>query len=158
MTLVKAMIAGSLLIVSNMVLATEYKPKECPNLGQVIQDYQSAIANSDEDKFRNLFFNYSIPWIGINPAKVTGTAPSNDGLEYGSVPGFAKWMVNSGKRFEEKMLEIKTNTNGNVANVFYHYEFFIDGKLFTRGAANWSLIKTAECWKITSKTYSKEAK
>ena len=146
------------ILVSNFSYANEQKALNCPSLEKVIETYQTAIVNWNENEFRKLFFNYSIPWIGVEPNKMTGTLPSNDGLEYGSVAGFAKWVATTGKRIEEKMTNIKINSDGYVGNIFYDYEFFIGDKLFSKGSANWSLLKTSQCWKITSKTYSKTAK
>lgn len=126
----------------------------CPSLSDVIESYQTSVAQKNEQEFLNLFLSYSIPWVGVNPAKRMGNLPSNEGLIYGAVPGFTNWLVNSGIKFEETMTDIKINTDGNVASVFYKYEFLLDNKTYSTGYVSWSLIKTTDCWKIASKIYS----
>ncbi len=142
------------IIFSSFCSAKETESKSCPNLNDVIETYQTSVSQKDEQAFLNLFLSYSIPWVGVNPAKRQGNLPSNEGLVYGAVPGFTNWLVNSGIKFEETMSDIKINTDGNVASIFYKYEFLLDDKLYSTGSVSWSLIKTANCWKIASKIYS----
>ena len=52
--------------------------------------------------------------------------------------------------FEERLLSYEINTDGNLANVWTPYEFYLNGELSHCGVNNFQLVKTENEWKIIS--------
>lgn len=45
-------------------------------LNQVVKDFGAAIIEKDEQKFVNLFYSNSIPWLGVNAQAKKGKVPA----------------------------------------------------------------------------------
>lgn len=58
----------------------------------------------------------------------------------------------------QEILNIKTRTDGNIANVYFDYVFYVDGKKNNWGKESWQLVNTAAGWKISSVIFSIESK
>lgn len=123
-------------------------------LEQIVAEFQLAIVNKDEEKFLNLFYDHTVVFMGINPDKVRGIKPSNNGLMYSTHLGFIGWIVNSPKAMEEKVWDVNIQTDGHLASIYFKYALYIDSKEENYGDETWNLVKTVEGWKIVSVVYS----
>lgn len=67
-----------------------------------------------------------------------------------SVSEFLKSMaaIPSDMKLEEKLLSWKIEQDGTMAHVWTPYEFYFGGKLSHKGVNSFSMVKTAEGWKI----------
>ena len=128
-------------------------------LNKVVEDFRLAIINKDKEKFLALFPDGPVSW-----ANTTGTAEQARrvaaGLHVerasfgGSHKGFIDSIVTNKKRTEEKFWNIKMNSDGAVAQVFFDYSFH-EGDLKTNwGKEAWQLVKASTGWKIVSVVWS----
>lgn len=76
---------------------------------------------------------------------------SSDFLRYISQrPADQKW--------EEKLLDYKVQIDGNLAQVWTPYQFYVNGKLSHCGANSFTLVQTDDGWKIYSLMDSRRVK
>ena len=123
-------------------------------LNEMIAEFQGAIADKNEVRFLELFYNHTVVFVGINPDKRKGAMPSNNGLMYSTHVGFIGWITSSQKEIKEKMWDINIQTDGDIAVIYFSYSFHMDDKKSNYGDESWSLIKTTEGWKIVSVLFS----
>jgi len=116
---------------------------------QVIKDYQSAIVEKNERNFDLLLQRDLISWLETTPSNRTGTLPSQMGL---GTPqsGFYIHVFGSDAKFEEKISNIRIQTDGDVGSVFYDYELFKNDESIKNGSTSWHLVRNFEGWRINS--------
>lgn len=129
-------------------------PKE--EVAGVVESFRQAIIDKDEAAFVNLFFNKSVPWIGVEGAKRKGILPSQSGIYTGSYRGFISWVVSTDEKAEEKFWDVNIMTDGEIASVHFKYSFHEGDYKNNWGDEAWQLVKTADGWKIASVIYSIE--
>jgi hypothetical protein len=56
----------------------------------------------------------------------------------------------SDAKFEEKISDIRIQTDGDVGTVYYTYEFFRNEKLIRNGSKSWHLVRNFNGWRINS--------
>lgn len=52
------------------------------------------------------------------------------------------------KKFEEKLLDFKIRVDGDMANAWTPYEFYLDGKFSHCGVNSFQMVKLKGVWKI----------
>lgn len=50
--------------------------------------------------------------------------------------------------WEERILDVRLETDGTVANIWTPYEFYVNGKFSHCGANSFTLVYIEESWKI----------
>lgn len=121
---------------------------------QVVEDFALALIEKDEQKFVELFYHKSVPWIGITGLNRTGNLPSNNGEQLGNHLSFIGWVVRTPQKIEEKFWDINIQTDGDVASVHFKYSFHKDDYKSNWGDESWHLVNTSQGWKISSVIYS----
>ncbi len=121
---------------------------------QVVEDFRTSIIEKDEAKFVKLFYDKSIPWLGIYSEKRTGKLPSQYGVDHGSYVGFIAWIVAVPDKVEEKFWDIEVATDGEIASVHFKYSFHVSDYKENWGDEAWHLVRTGDGWKINSVIYS----
>ena len=120
----------------------------------IVEDFRLSIINKDEQKFINLFYDKSIPWLGVESDRRKGKLPSQNGVRQGNYLAFIANIVRNKKKTEEKLWDIKVITDGEVGSVHFKYSFHKDEYKSNWGDEYWQLIRTPEGWKINSVIYS----
>jgi len=121
---------------------------------QVVEDFRLALIEKDEQKFVDLFYQKSVPWIGITGQKRSGNLPSTNGEQLGNHLNFIGWVVRTPQRIEEKFWDINIHTDGDVASVHFKYSFHKGDYKSNWGDESWHMINTINGWKISSVIYS----
>jgi len=67
---------------------------------------------------------------------------------------FAEWVQNSDKAVEERFYNVRIETNGAVAAVWFDFDFLVDGRINNRGSESWQLVRAEDGWKISAMLYS----
>jgi hypothetical protein len=63
-------------------------------------------------------------------------------------------IASSNARQEERFSNIRIDTDGTVASVYFDYTYNVDGKKSNWGHETWGLAKSAGAWKISSMIWS----
>ena len=131
----------------------------------VVEAFRTAIIDKDKDKFMQLFLREETTWItsvtersrdltmARNPDKPL-RPPKTD------VPGnprkFIETIAARSSRDEETFKNIRIDTDGEVAQVWFDYVFNSDGYASNWGKEAWQLVRTDAGWKIVSVIWSTE--
>ena len=127
----------------------------------VIETFRTAIIDRDRDRFSQLFLHDQPIWQRV---------VSDEGLQRmrQKDPGAMKVRVNpestylsfidgivaSQRRTEETFENIRIDTDGDIASVYFDYSFNADGRRTNYGKEAWHLVNTGEGWKIVSVIWS----
>ncbi len=128
--------------------------KQDKEIMDVVEGFRISIIEKDENRFVNLFYDMSIPWIGVHTYRRAGVLPSKNGIDNGSLTGFIGYIFSTREHIEEKFWDIRIHTDGGIASVYFKYSFHKDGYKENWGDESWQLIKTGEGWRINSVIYS----
>jgi len=125
---------------------------------QVIAHFQTAIIKKDKATLSELFLPINNSWITV-PTEATwrivhAKHPKARRFMPGSYTEFVDFIANSSEPMEEKFSNVKIDSDGAVASVYFDFVFLSNGKPQNRGSETWQLINTGSGWKINSLIYS----
>lgn len=133
---------------------------------QVVEAFRVSIIKKDKAQFMKLFYTDSIPWIGVttdNSLASINAKRSAAGKEAipkirggGNLTSFIESIVNSPHPEEETFDNVRIDSNGDVAQVWFDYIYVDNGYKANWGKEAWHLVRTADGWKITSVIWSVE--
>jgi hypothetical protein len=118
---------------------------------RLVDVFQNAIVAKDSGVLRGLFLEGS-SWTRVDAARA---GPPT--LIPGSYQEFAKYIASGKQHYEEKFSNLRIETDGSIAELYFNYIFLIDGKESNRGDETWHLANTEAGWKISALTYSVSA-
>lgn len=127
----------------------------------VVESFRTAIIDRDKERFSQLFLHEQATWQSVmsdeglalvrrkNPqaAKVRVMPDRN----YRS---FIEGIVANKARSEETFDNIRIDTDGDIASVYFDYSFNADGRRTNYGQEAWHLVNTDAGWKIVSVIWS----
>jgi hypothetical protein len=137
-----------------MALETQSKQQ----IQAVVEHFRLAIINKDKETFKSLFYSDSIPWIAVfseemlaAKRKIKPDYPASVNLGQFGPP---ETMIANGESQEEKMWNIKIDTDGYLASVHFNYSDHRNGIKRAFGTEAWDLVKDGAQWKIVSVKYT----
>ncbi len=134
-------------------------PSEAKNqIERVVENFQTAIARKDKAGLSALFLPANNSWIAVPTEEtyrvVQAKHPKARRFMPGSYTEFVDFIAASPEHMEEKFANVKIETDGAVASVYFDFVFLSDGKQQNRGSETWQLINTGDGWKINALVYS----
>lgn len=125
----------------------------------VIHAFEEALKAKDKAAMQHLFYDDEVIWRStLHPAShqayetATGqTRPivRNQGAyEMLDNPGLAA------VAFEERFYNPRIFTDGQIASVYFQYDFRFNGAIQNWGDESWQMVKTPEGWKILALLFS----
>lgn len=125
---------------------------------QVIARFQTAIIKKDKAGLSELFLPTNNSWIAV-PTEATyrivhAKHPKARRFMPGSYTEFVDFISTSTEHMEEKFSNVKIETDGAVASVYFDFVFLGNGEQQNRGSETWQLIDTGSDWKINALVYS----
>ncbi|MFS1525422.1 hypothetical protein ACL7TT_15135 [Microbulbifer sp. 2304DJ12-6] len=151
---VRIIIAVLAMALSSVAVANADEKKTRQEISDLIKAFRFSIIEKDEEKFHDLFYDKSIPWISVVADKRTGSLPSQSGVRPGSYVQFISWIVSAEEKVEEKFWDIEILTDSEIASVHFKYSFHVGDYKSNWGDEAWHLLKTGNGWKISSVVYS----
>jgi hypothetical protein len=134
------------------------------DIERVIEVFRTSIINKDKDAFMKLFLREDIPWIGVTTdpslAKIAvrmkeRQLPPPKKLFTGKGPReFIEGIAKEKERNEEIFSNVRIESDGDVAQVWFDYSFNFDGYKANWGKEAWHLVRAEDGWKITSVIWS----
>ncbi len=125
---------------------------------QIVQSFQSAIINKDAKTLGALFLPKDNSWMTVlsddSYAEIKQKHPNAHKANPGAYKQFVDFVGSSTKPIEEKFSNVRIDTNGSIASVYFDFVFLDDGAVNNRGSEAWHLVKTDDGWKISSMIYS----
>lgn len=129
----------------------------------VIESFRVSIIEKDKPRFLALFHGMTIPWLSVLENKTLANIRERradrrkaDPLGTPGPEQFIDEVVGIKMRLEEKFSNIRIETDGNIASVYFDYSFHQGEYMSNFGTEAWHLLNTDHGWKITSVIYSVE--
>jgi hypothetical protein len=77
----------------------------------------------------------------------TRTTPAT--IKYDPVDGWIRAVANSARRWDEQIYDVQIRVDGNIAQVWAPYTFYLDKAVRHCGVDSFELLRKAADWKIT---------
>jgi hypothetical protein len=131
----------------------------------VIETFRTAIIRKDKDAFLKLFLKPDITWTGVLPDKsievLYATRPKPElprpKKSFNSSPAdFIDFIVNSPVALEETFSNVRIDTDGEVAQVWFDYSFKAGDYKQNWGKESWQMVRVESGWKIAAVVWSQE--
>jgi hypothetical protein len=163
--LAAALTAGLLAVLTPASFAAS-PAEDQANIRQVVETFRVSLIKKDPDTFMKLFYSETIPWIGVVTdtsvaraiaAKTDPKRPDPKKLFTGGTPRkFIEGIAKDKEPAEETFENIRIDTDGDVAQVWFDYSFMDGAYRANWGKESWHLVRTPEGWKISSVIWSME--
>ncbi len=132
----------------------------------VVETFRVSLIKKDPATFLKLFHKPNIPWIGVTSDrtlarqgadKADSKGPDLQKLGPDDNPkDFIEWIAKNKLPVEETFENVRIDTDGEVAQVWFDYAFIENGYKQNWGKEAWHMIKTKDGWKIASVIWSTE--
>lgn len=124
----------------------------------VIEQFRISIIKNDKDTFSSLFFSDEVPFIAVFSDEMLASKRI-ERPNYPAAVDFGKLgppanLISESDEQEEKMWNIKVQTDGHLASVHFDYSDHDNGKKKAWGTESWSMVKVDTDWKITSVSFT----
>lgn len=133
---------------------------------QVVETFRVSLIKKDTATFMKLFYSETIPWIGVttdkslareNANKPDPKMPDHKKLYAGGTPRkFIENIAKNPARIEETFENVRIDSDGDVAQVWFDYSFNDNGYKQNWGKESWHMVRTDAGWKISSVIWSME--
>jgi hypothetical protein len=127
-------------------------------INQVVEQFKAAIIAHDGKVLGSLFLQDHDSWLAVADtatfAAVKARHPDARKILPDSWKHFADFIQTAPKPVEERFYNVRIDTNGAVASVWFDFDFLEDGKVSNRGSETWQLVRAEDGWKISSMLYS----
>lgn len=124
----------------------------------VVEQFKAAIIAHDGRALDKLFLQSHDSWLVVADdakwAKARARNPQAPKVFPSSRKEFVDFIQNADKPVEERFYNVRIDTNGAVASVWFDFDFLIDGKVNNRGSESWQMVRAEDGWKIGSMLYS----
>lgn len=140
---------------------TVAKNPDTQSVEAVVEAFRVSVIDKDKDRFVKLFLSENTTWQNVvgdaNLQKIREKKLQAVKVRVDAKDGhlsFIDGIVASKTKGEEKFRDVKIETDGDIASVFFDYSFHSDGKETNRGKEAWHLVRTDDGWKIVSVIWS----
>jgi ketosteroid isomerase-like protein len=151
---------ASLMTVLLFLTAAPCAAQESPKaqVQQVVDRFQASLKAKDTQALGELFLPESKAWITTlgepSFSEVKAKHPEVPRYKAGSLQEFTDFVGKAKGSVEERFHDVRIETDGSVASVYFDFEFLMDGKVGNHGAETWQLVRTDQGWKIAAMLYS----
>jgi hypothetical protein len=132
----------------------------------VVEAFRTAIINKDKEKFMGLFLREETTWITsvtersrdlmmARRSDKTAPRPSKTAAQ-GTPREFIEGIVKADGAREETFENVRVDTDGDIAQVWFDYAFKREGYASNWGKEAWQLVRTDAGWKIVSVIWTTE--
>lgn len=128
------------------------------DIHRLIDGFQKAIVAKDGKALSDMFLPSGGAWVTVlsddSYARMKAKSPNVPRYKLGNYTDFVQFVATSKVPIEERFSQVRVETDGAVASVYFDFVFLQDGKENNRGSETWHVVKTDSGWKISSMTYS----
>jgi hypothetical protein len=124
----------------------------------IVDQFKAAIIAHDGKTLGSLFVQGHDSWLSVADEatwpKVKAHNPKARKVVPSSWKEFSEFVQKAEKPVEERFYNVRIDTNGAVASVWFDFDFLFDGKVVNRGSESWQMVRAEDGWKISSMLYS----
>lgn len=131
----------------------------------IVETFRTAIINKDKDSFMKLFLHENITWSGVTTdaslehlyaSRKDPKLPRPRKYFNGNPRTFIEGIAKSTSRKEETFENVRIDSDGEVAQVWFDYSFIDGGEKQNWGKESWQMVRTESGWKIAAVVWSME--
>jgi len=131
----------------------------------IVETFRTSIINKDQDSFMKLFLHENVTWSGVTTdaslehlyaTRPDPKLPRPRKYFNGNPRTFIEGIAKSRNRKEETFENVRIDSDGEVAQVWFDYSFIDDGKKQNWGKESWQMVRTESGWKIAAVVWSME--
>ena len=131
----------------------------------IVETFRKAIIAKDKDGFLQLFLHENVTWTGVTTdASLERLYASREDPKqprppkyFNSSPRkFIERIARNSARLEETFENVRIDSDGEVAQVWFDYSFIDDGHKQNYGKESWQMVRTESGWKIAAVVWSME--
>jgi hypothetical protein len=127
-------------------------------INKVVEQFKAAIIAHDGKALGSLFLQDHDSWLSVADEQTWAAVKTRNPAARKVLPDswkkFADFVQTTPKPVEERFYNVRIDTNGAVASVWFDFDFLIDGRVTNRGSESWQLVRAEDGWKISSMLYS----
>jgi hypothetical protein len=127
-------------------------------IGQVVEQFKTAIIARDGKTLGSLFLQDHDSWLSVADEPTWAAVKARNPAARKVLPStwkkFAEFVQTAPKPVEERFYDVRIDTNGAVASVWFDFDFLIDGQVTNHGSESWQMVRAEDGWKISSMLYS----
>lgn len=131
---------------------------EVAAIQKVVEQFKAAIIARDGKTLGSLFLQDHDSWLSVADDAIWAKMKAHNPKARKVIPStwkeFSKFIQDSTVPVEERFYNVRIDTNGAVASVWFDFDFLADGKVTNRGSESWQMVRTEDGWKISSMLYS----
>ena len=124
----------------------------------VVEQFKAAIIARDGKTLGSLFLQDHNSWLSVPDEAAWAKIKARNAKARKVFPStwkeFTEFVRTSSKPIEERFYNVRVDTNGTVASVWFDFDFLEDGKVTNRGSESWQMVRAEDGWKISSMLYS----
>ncbi|WP_226468306.1 nuclear transport factor 2 family protein [Luteimonas panaciterrae] len=127
----------------------------------VIEAFRTSIIEKDKAKFTALLFSEDIPWTSVVSEETLARTRKKKPEAKRVYPSVGKGpiefidsIVAEKEPQEEKFENVRIETDGSIASVWFDYSYHDGAKKTNWGKEAWQLVRTDDGWKINSVIWS----
>lgn len=125
---------------------------------KVVEQFQAAIVAHDGKTLGSLFLQDHDSWLSVLDEKTWLEAkarkPDAKKIRKSSWRAFADMIQEDKDPVEERFYNVRIDTNGAIASVYFDFDFLAGGKVVNRGAESWQMVRAEDGWKISAMLFS----
>ena len=125
---------------------------------KVVEQFKAAIIARDGKTLANLFLQDHDSWLSVADETIWAKMKAGNPQARKVIPStwkkFSEFIQNANVPVEERFYNVRIDTNGAVASVWFDFDFLVDGKVTNRGSESWQMVHAEDGWKISSMLYS----
>jgi hypothetical protein len=124
----------------------------------VLEEFREDIVHKDGYGITKLMLNPNVLFHEIDDQKDVDSARKYnaqfDGIGPSALDGFARFLVSSKDKLEEKFHNVEIRQDGNLGLVTFNYDFVVNDKVTNSGVEHWQVRKIDRQWRILSVTWT----
>lgn len=140
------------------VTASSGRAADVAAIHAVVDQFKTALIARDGKTLGSLFLQDHDSWLSVADeavwAKVKARNPKARKVVPSSWKKFVELVQTADKPIEERFYNVRVDTNGAVASVWFDFDFLEDGKVTNRGSESWQMVRAEGGWKIISMLFS----
>ncbi len=125
---------------------------------KVVEQFKAAIIAHDGKTLGSLFLQDQDSWLSVADEAAWATIKARNPQTRKVIPSswkkFSEFIQQAKMPVEERFYNVRIDTNGAVASVWFDFDFLIEGKVSNRGSESWQMVRAEDGWKISSMLYS----
>lgn len=167
----KSLLAAACLTIGLMLSVPNHAVAQSPGNGKqeiesIVETFRTAVINKDTATFMRLFLREDITWAGVfTDASVDRFYARRKDPK---LPRPPKYFRDSPRKFiegiaseagllEETFSNVRIESDGEVAQVWFDYNFMVGDYKQNWGKESWQLVRTESGWKIAAVVWSMES-